>query len=618
MTNKLRIKDPHSEREILLIGTMAVGRDPRCDISDSDPLLSRRHAEFIVSDQGVTVRDLGSRNGIQVNGRKVPEAALKAGDVVQVAHLTITLVIEGDKPAGAEAGEDKEDKTALVTPPLVAPAAPAPPAATPPAPVPPAVDEDKTRVILPPPAAAPPPVPPPRAAPAPPPAPVAPSAAEADDDRTRYTPPPPGAAARAPREAGDVRIRPEPAARPVPVAAPVAAQAAPAVEGRKPRAARTSWAARVFLSVLLLASVVFLVTTAALRLWHARVLNAVEMSRATALGNWLAGEASAALEADAGVGAAADAVSREPDVAIATVMTPDGRVIAPSTRSFDLIARIPGIGAPSEVFRLRTAWNGDKFEVARPVSTRNRPRAAIAWVEYRPALPPEAGNSVVYLAPALLVALVGGWLVAVRIRGTTLQPLVALNEDIDLAMGGQLETVSDPMGAKPVKELADIVNYVLARMKAGGSLEPRPSTSARPAEVAPAPPSPTPGRRPAPIVAARSPAPSTPPTARIAAPRAVEAKILANALFRVTDASPDCAELLGVRPDALVGQHLLDAIPDKEVVDAILKCLGAIGTAGEERTTVPLAGRPYELLIIVSRPAKDQPMTITMRAAGAA
>src|SRR5439155_1634492 len=63
-TRKLIVTNGEAERELLLVGTMVVGRDPACDVSDVDPLLSRRHAEFTATANAVSVRDLGSRNGI--------------------------------------------------------------------------------------------------------------------------------------------------------------------------------------------------------------------------------------------------------------------------------------------------------------------------------------------------------------------------------------------------------------------------------------------------------------------------------------------------------------------------------------------------------------------------
>jgi len=92
VSRKLVVNDGRRERELLLVGTMVVGRDPTCDISDADPLLSRRHVEFIAGSKEVTVRDLGSRNGILVNGVKIAQSVLRAGDVVQVGHLQVRFV----------------------------------------------------------------------------------------------------------------------------------------------------------------------------------------------------------------------------------------------------------------------------------------------------------------------------------------------------------------------------------------------------------------------------------------------------------------------------------------------------------------------------------------------
>jgi predicted component of type VI protein secretion system len=94
IVRKLLVSDGRTEREVLLVGTIVVGRDPSCQLNDLDPLLSRRHAEFVPSGKGVTVRDLKSRNGILVNGDKVPEHALKPGDVVQLGHLHVRYVEE--------------------------------------------------------------------------------------------------------------------------------------------------------------------------------------------------------------------------------------------------------------------------------------------------------------------------------------------------------------------------------------------------------------------------------------------------------------------------------------------------------------------------------------------
>ncbi|MGH9385092.1 MAG: FHA domain-containing protein [Vicinamibacterales bacterium] len=94
MKRKLVVNDGRSEREVLLVGPIVIGRDPSCHISDLDPLLSRRHAEFVPRPSGLLVRDLGSRNGILVNGAKVPERLLASGDVVQLGHLQLRYIEE--------------------------------------------------------------------------------------------------------------------------------------------------------------------------------------------------------------------------------------------------------------------------------------------------------------------------------------------------------------------------------------------------------------------------------------------------------------------------------------------------------------------------------------------
>ena len=98
---RLVLDDGRSQRDLVIRERMTVGRDPSCDISDSDPRLSRRHAEFVATSQGLVIRDLESRNGIRLNGRSVREATLSPGDLVEIAHLTVRFLDdESADPAG--------------------------------------------------------------------------------------------------------------------------------------------------------------------------------------------------------------------------------------------------------------------------------------------------------------------------------------------------------------------------------------------------------------------------------------------------------------------------------------------------------------------------------------
>jgi hypothetical protein len=91
---KLILSDGMRERELQLVGRIVVGRDPACEISHDDSLLSRRHAEFVTAGDAVTVRDLGSRNGVFVNGTRAAEHLLEPGDIVQIGPLRARFVVE--------------------------------------------------------------------------------------------------------------------------------------------------------------------------------------------------------------------------------------------------------------------------------------------------------------------------------------------------------------------------------------------------------------------------------------------------------------------------------------------------------------------------------------------
>jgi hypothetical protein len=70
-----------------------IGRSRDCEVVVADPNVSRRHAELRRGDDGWTVHDLGSTNGIKVNGRRVDSAVLRPGDDITlgVTHLTFEL-----------------------------------------------------------------------------------------------------------------------------------------------------------------------------------------------------------------------------------------------------------------------------------------------------------------------------------------------------------------------------------------------------------------------------------------------------------------------------------------------------------------------------------------------
>ena len=72
-------------------GKMSMGRARDNDIIITDLLASRHHAELYIDHGGVTVTDLGSANGVFVNGRRVSRTRVNQGDVIAIGHHIFQL-----------------------------------------------------------------------------------------------------------------------------------------------------------------------------------------------------------------------------------------------------------------------------------------------------------------------------------------------------------------------------------------------------------------------------------------------------------------------------------------------------------------------------------------------
>lgn len=79
-----------------------LGRSPDCHITIEDPLISRRHARIALQDTRAFVADLGSRNGVKLNGRPIDrEVELEDGDRIRLGtqELLFSVVSQRDRPA---------------------------------------------------------------------------------------------------------------------------------------------------------------------------------------------------------------------------------------------------------------------------------------------------------------------------------------------------------------------------------------------------------------------------------------------------------------------------------------------------------------------------------------
>lgn len=66
---------------------MVIGRHPQCDARLDSLRISRRHCCMAQDNDDVVVRDLGSTNGIRINGQRVESGRLRKGDELSIAHI---------------------------------------------------------------------------------------------------------------------------------------------------------------------------------------------------------------------------------------------------------------------------------------------------------------------------------------------------------------------------------------------------------------------------------------------------------------------------------------------------------------------------------------------------
>jgi FHA domain-containing protein len=99
-----RVEAAQDRRQALLVGggrrnvlsgsRVVIGRSREADIVLQDPNVSRRHAELRREDGGWQIVDLGSTNGIKVNGRRVDHQPLGAGDQITIGVTDLTFELD--------------------------------------------------------------------------------------------------------------------------------------------------------------------------------------------------------------------------------------------------------------------------------------------------------------------------------------------------------------------------------------------------------------------------------------------------------------------------------------------------------------------------------------------
>jgi pSer/pThr/pTyr-binding forkhead associated (FHA) protein len=73
-----------------------IGRRHDCDLCIPLMVVSRRHCQLSQNNEALKIRDLGSHSGTFINGKRISEATVHAGDYITIGPLTFLLQIGGE------------------------------------------------------------------------------------------------------------------------------------------------------------------------------------------------------------------------------------------------------------------------------------------------------------------------------------------------------------------------------------------------------------------------------------------------------------------------------------------------------------------------------------------
>jgi predicted component of type VI protein secretion system len=77
---------------------LLIGRHAECDVQLTNLPVSRFHCCVALAYDRILIRDLGSRNGLRVNGQLVEEARLFSGDEVAIGPIIYRLTPDPEDP----------------------------------------------------------------------------------------------------------------------------------------------------------------------------------------------------------------------------------------------------------------------------------------------------------------------------------------------------------------------------------------------------------------------------------------------------------------------------------------------------------------------------------------
>jgi general secretion pathway protein A len=94
---EVRFRGEPVTQVMLREGIMIVGRAPESDIRLHSDLISRQHCRIVTRDGQSFVEDLGSTNGVIVNGKRLRVHRLAPADDIQIGEYHMTCRVAGDR-----------------------------------------------------------------------------------------------------------------------------------------------------------------------------------------------------------------------------------------------------------------------------------------------------------------------------------------------------------------------------------------------------------------------------------------------------------------------------------------------------------------------------------------
>ncbi|EYF01958.1 sigma-54-dependent Fis family transcriptional regulator [Chondromyces apiculatus] len=75
----------------LSLTPLVIGSSPECDLTLADARVSRRHCELVLTERGVMLKDLGSKNGTLIGDVRIVEAQLAPGKTATIGAASLVV-----------------------------------------------------------------------------------------------------------------------------------------------------------------------------------------------------------------------------------------------------------------------------------------------------------------------------------------------------------------------------------------------------------------------------------------------------------------------------------------------------------------------------------------------